>query len=78
MMNKLESILKIKQAWDTFTSVHPKFPMFLNAVKKEGIKVGTVIEVSITSPEGKQMNTNIKVTESDLNLFETLKDMGQQ
>lgn len=77
MMN-FENIMKIRQAWTTFTGNHPKFPMFLKAVQREGIKEGTIVEVSITTPDGRRMDTNIKVTESDLQLFDTLKSMGNQ
>ena len=69
------TIMQMKGAWDTFTKNHPKFPMFLKAVMSKGIKEGTVIEVTITDPEGNPIGTNIKVTESDLALFETLKSM---
>ncbi len=69
------SIMQLKGAWDTFTANHPKFPMFLKAAMSKGIKEGTIIEVTITDPDGTPINTNIKVTESDLRLFETLKNM---
>ena len=74
-MNQLEMIMKIKNAWGTFTANHPKFPMFLNAVKNSEITEGTVIAVSFTYPDGKVVDTNIKVTASDLELFETLKNI---
>ncbi len=69
----IPDFLKLKNAWDTFTAGHPKFPMFLNAVRASGIKEGTIIAVSVTQPDGKVIDTNIKVTAADLELFETLK-----
>jgi len=66
------ALLKFKQSWDTFCSNHPKFPMFVNAVKQKGIEEGTVIDINITAPDGQTMGTNIKVTASDLELFRTL------
>ena len=69
------SIFKIKSAWEKFASNHPKFPMFMKAVTVKGIKEGTVIEVTITDPEGNPLSTNIKVTESDMQLFETIKNL---
>lgn len=68
-------MFKIKQSWDTFTNNHPRFPQFLTAVKTTGIKEGTVIEISITDPDGKVTATNIKVTQSDLDLIDTLRSM---
>ena len=69
----IPDLMKLKNAWDTFTNDHPKFPMFLNAVMAAGIKEGTIVAVSVTQPDGKVIDTNIKVTAADLELFETLK-----
>ena len=49
--------------------------MFLNAVKNSGISEGSILEVQITQPDGEVMKTNIKVTQSDLELFEQLKTL---
>ncbi len=68
-------IMKVRNAWETFRTNHPKFPMFLDAVKRHGIKEGTIIAVTITTPEGENISTNLKVTSSDLELFETLKQI---
>lgn len=70
------NLMTVMSSWQTFIGNHPKFPAFLNAVKTEGVKEGTIIEVSITSPEGKRIETNIKVTDSDLELFNTIKSMS--
>ncbi len=69
----IPDFLKLKNAWDTFTAAHPKFPGFLNAVRASGIEEGTIIAVSVTQPDGKVIDSNIKVTAADLELFETLK-----
>lgn len=68
-------IMKLKGAWSTFTANHPKFPMFGRAVMAKGIKEGTIIEINITDPDGTPINTNIKVTQSDIELFEMLKTL---
>lgn len=69
------SIMKIKGAWETFTRNHPKFMPFMQAVGREAIADGTIIEVKVTSPAGKEYNTNMKITQSDLELFAQLKGM---
>lgn len=73
---KMDSIFKIKQAWNTFAGNHPKFPQFLSAVNRKGIPADTVIGITIEYPDGEKMETNIKVTASDLQLFETLKGLS--
>ena len=50
---------------------------FREPVKKNGIKEGTIIDINITGPDGQVMGTNIKVTASDLELFENLKSFSQ-
>ena len=74
-MKNPAALFKIKGMWDTFVQTHPKFPMFLNAVKNSGISEGSILEVQITQPDGEVMKTNIKVTQSDLELFEQLKTL---
>lgn len=73
--NNLGSIMKLKDAWQTFATNHPKFPMFLNAVRKKGIKEGTVMEIKFIDPDGSEMTTNIKVTASDMELFEVIRNL---
>ena len=63
---------KIKKGWDEFTRNHPKFPAFLAAAKAKGIQEGTVIGITITGPEGQTIQTNVKVKQEDLVLFNTL------
>ncbi len=69
------SIMKMKGAWDTFTKNHPKFMPFMQAVGREAVMDGTIIEVKVKSPEGKEYNTNMKITQSDLELFARLRNM---
>ena len=68
-------LLKLKGAWDTFTKNHPKFPLFLNAVSKSGLPEDSIIEITITNPPGQTFSTNVKITKSDRELFDTLSDM---
>ena len=69
------AIMQVMNAWNTFQGNHPKFPAFLEALKRQGIKEESIIEISITDPNGQKIETNIKVKASDLELFNSLKDM---
>lgn len=71
----ISAIWKLKGAWEKFTNNHPKFPLFLDAMQRKGIQEGTVIAISFTDVEGKTIETNIKVTASDIELYESLKDL---
>ncbi len=70
-------LFKIKSSWDKFTENHPKFPQFISAVQSTGIAEGTVIEVNITTPEGKTLSTNVKITGSDKEMFEELAALSK-
>lgn len=71
------SLFKIRGAWNKFTRNHPKFPQFLSATQNKGIKENTVIDIKITDPDGTELFTNIKVTASDIELFEELKGLAK-
>lgn len=71
-------LFKIKGAWERFVSNHPKFPMFLQAASAGGIREGYIIEVKITDTDGRNICTNVKLTESDMELIQMIKDMGQR
>lgn len=68
-------LFQLKASWDRFTSAHPKLPLFLRAVSgRDVLKADTVIEISITTAEGKNFTTNVKLTPEDLELFEDVKE----
>jgi len=68
------AMMKMMSAWNKFKTNHPKFPAFVSAVSRKGIQPDTIIAITITDPYGEKIETNIKVTESDIELFNALKD----
>jgi len=68
-------LFKMKGMWDQFTRNHPKFPLFLRAAQQKGIQEGTILAVSITTPTGEKLETNLRVTAEDMQLFEELKKL---
>ncbi|MBB5264608.1 hypothetical protein HNP82_001735 [Catenibacillus scindens] len=68
-------LMEMKRLRDEFTQRHPKFSMFLEAASKEGISEGSVIEISVTGPDGRRMCSNIRVSAEDLELLDTLKQL---
>jgi len=77
MMNPA-AMMKVMGAINTFKSNHPKFVSFLSYVFSAGIQEGTVIEITVTKPNQDPVTSNICVTQSDLDLFESLKDVGMK
>ena len=43
--------------------------------REQALKQDAVIEISITSPEGKNYCSNIKLNAADIEMFEQLKSM---
>lgn len=69
------ALMQVKGLLDRFKNSHPKVPMFFKAAS-QSISEGSIIEICVTSPDGKKINTNMKVTAEDLELVEQLKNIG--
>lgn len=67
------SVMKMMKAKDTFVSNHPKFAAFIQYVFSSKIEEGTIIEITVTKPGEAPVTTNMKVQQSDLDLFNELK-----
>ena len=67
----LGNLMQLKNSWATFTRNHPKFPKFLQAAST-AVKEDTLIEIRITTAEGKVIETNLKVKASDIELVKNL------
>ena len=67
-------LLELKNLWSAFTKRHPKFPQFIAAVQQNGISECTVIEIQITTPEGKTFTSNQKVTAEDIEAVKSLQN----
>ncbi len=68
-------LMQIKGMLDDFKRNHPKVPMFFGAAA-QSIGEGSIIEITVTSPEGKKICTNMRVTADDLRLVEQMKNMS--
>ena len=69
------SIIKLMGAKKKFEATHPKFVAFLNACFKSGIPEGTILEITVTKPGEAPITSNIKVQQTDIELFDELKNM---
>ena len=49
--------------------------MFLRAVSQDALVEGTIIEINVTTPEGKNYCTNVKLKADDMELFDSFKSM---
>ncbi len=72
---QLAMMQKIKSGIDRFRANHPKFPMFLNAVSQNALMEGSIIEIAVTTPDGKNFCSNLKIKAEDMELLNELKNM---
>lgn len=77
MLNPVK-LMKIKRAWETFEDNHPKFINFIRALQYGYLKEGTVIEINVSTDEGKTISSNLKLSKEDIELFSSLSDMFRE
>ncbi len=73
-MNPMQ-LLGMKKDVEKFKDNHPRFIQFIQAITQDGLQEGTILECKVVKPDGKEMQTNIKVTQDDLELIQKLKGM---
>ncbi len=67
-------MMKYKERLDKFNQQHPKFGQFIMAAASQGAEVGSVVEIKITRPDGREMVSNIRLTEDDIETLQMVKD----
>ncbi len=67
-------LMQIKNAWEQFGGRHPKFAAFLQFIAKEGFKEGTVIEITIRTPEEKEISSNIRIMREDVEMINSFRE----
>ena len=72
MMNP-KMLMQMKSLLTKFRQNHPKVPMFFSAASR-AINEGSVIEISLTTAEGKELCT----TQDDLEMVRTLAEMASK
>ena len=71
------AFLSLKSSLGKFQENHPRFVQFIKAISQNGLQEGTVLECKAITSDGKEMTTNIKITQDDLELLEKLKELSK-
>lgn len=73
-----KKLMELNRIKDDFVKRHPKVMEFFQKIAKEGIQEGSVIELTITRPDGSKTGSNMRVQKEDLELVEMLKELGSK
>lgn len=74
-MDKMGNMMGIISMYNKFKENHPKASNFLHAVVRRGVDVGSVVEITITYPNGEKLESSIRIQESDAELIRQIKEM---
>ena len=75
-MNPMK-LLQLKNAWERFKLRHPKFPSFIQSITKGAVTEGAILEITVTTADGRTISSNLKVTAEDMALLEELKNIAR-
>ena len=73
----LSTLFQLKTARSGFQRRHPKFVPFCRAAKTR-ITEGTVLEITVTPPDGQPLSMNLKVAAQDLDALNQLMGLAGQ
>ncbi len=73
----ISALMKLKSAWKSFKSEHPRFPDFLRDMKNRGASAGMEITITVSYPEGDKLKAGLKLSEKDMELLQTLIKMTE-
>lgn len=77
MINPMQ-LMKLREMGQRFQNNHPRLPGFFRAAVS-GIREGSILEMTVTDPEGKKLCANIKVTADDMQMLnEFFQQMPRQ
>ena len=76
MINPMQ-LMKFREMGQRFQQNHPRIPGFFQAALG-GVREGSIIEMTVTDPEGKKICANIEVTADDMEMVHELFHLTQQ
>lgn len=71
-------LLALKSEYTKFQNRHPKVIPFFQTISQNALKENTVIEMQVSTEDGKQYASNIKITAEDIRMFQELKSAFQE
>lgn len=76
-MNPMNT-MRLMSEFQRFQQDHPKAVSFAQSIARDGLEVGTVIEMKVTSPAGEEKICNFRVLDKDIAMVELFKELNRQ
>ena len=70
------SLLQLKDSIHQFRREHPKVSKFFTTIRREALMPGTVMELTVKDPQGKERVANMRLTENDVKMIGMMLDIG--
>ena len=70
-------LMQIQQRIQTFQQEHPKFVPFIMAIRDNALEEGSVIAMKVTTPDGRTIESNIRLTANDIETFRMMASGNQ-
>lgn len=70
-------VLKLKDQLKAFTGRHPGFTSFVRAIRRKGLPEDSILDLTITTPDGKTMSTNLRLSAEDIAFVRTISELGK-
>ena len=68
-------LLKLKDRLSIFREEHPRVHPFFLMLKEEGMVPGSILELKVTLPDGREHVTNIRLTDNDVETIQMLSNL---
>ena len=70
-----KKMMQAKQSWENFKASHPRLIPFINAAGAQ-VREGSIVAMSVTDPDGRVIETNLRVTAQDMELIALAREMA--
>ncbi|MBR3069576.1 MAG: hypothetical protein VZR05_04870 [Lachnospiraceae bacterium] len=73
-MNPMD-LFRLKGFWDRFSAAHPKLVPFWKSVYPAAFGEGTIVDVKITDPSGRNYHYNLRFSAEDMQNFKEAREL---
>ena len=74
-MRNPAKLLQLKKQYSGFLDRHPKFMRYLAYITDHYMEEGSVMDVTVTAPDGRSLHGNAKLTAEDVAFLQEVRQM---